>query len=191
VGGPGPPGDGGAGGRRARRGRLRARRGRPRWRRGRPAGAGPALASLPGLSSQQSARARVHTQLLTPAQPLTRPRPLRPPDAETKDTPDAPEAARKELAKLGPLSRDEKITAAAFLLTVGLWIGGASLGVNAVAAATVGLAILLITGGRGGCVLGGLLAVGRGGSGRARRGSGGGALMSTRARGAARARRFV
>lgn len=65
---------------------------------------------------------------------------------ETKDTPDAPAAAKKELAKLGPMSRDEKITAVAFLITVGLWIGGASLGVNSVAAATVGLAILLITG---------------------------------------------
>lgn len=65
---------------------------------------------------------------------------------ETKDTPDAPEAARKELTKLGPMSRDEKITAGAFLVTVGLWIGGAGLGVNSVAAATVGLAILLITG---------------------------------------------
>lgn len=67
---------------------------------------------------------------------------------ETKDTPDAPEAARKELQKLGPLSRDEKITAGAFAITVALWIGGASLGVNSVAAATVGLAILLVTGTR-------------------------------------------
>jgi di/tricarboxylate transporter len=55
------------------------------------------------------------------------------------------------------MSRDEKITAAAFAITVGLWIGGAALGVNSVAAATVGLAILLITGeearrgGGGGC----------------------------------------
>jgi di/tricarboxylate transporter len=65
---------------------------------------------------------------------------------ETKDTPDAPQAAKKELEKLGPMSRDEKITALAFAITVGLWIGGASLGVNSVAAATVGLAILLITG---------------------------------------------
>ncbi len=65
---------------------------------------------------------------------------------ETKDTPDAPEAAKKELAKLGPLSRDEKITAAAFAITVALWIGGGSIGVNSVAAATVGLSILLITG---------------------------------------------
>eukprot|EP00879_Flechtneria_rotunda_P022700 GHRR01023974.1.p1 GENE.GHRR01023974.1~~GHRR01023974.1.p1 ORF type:complete len:386 (+),score=103.40 GHRR01023974.1:93-1250(+) len=65
---------------------------------------------------------------------------------ETKDTPDAPAAAKKELDKLGPMSRDEKITAAAFLITVSLWIGGAGLGVNSVAAATVGLTILLITG---------------------------------------------
>ena len=73
---------------------------------------------------------------------------LPPNHVETKDTPDAPAAAKKELEKLGPMSRDEKITAGAFLLTVGLWIGGASLGVNSVAAATVGLAILLITGER-------------------------------------------
>lgn len=65
---------------------------------------------------------------------------------ETKDTPDAPAAAKKELEKLGPMSRDEKITALAFAITVGLWIGGASLGVNSVAAATVGLTILLVTG---------------------------------------------
>jgi hypothetical protein len=44
------------------------------------------------------------------------------------------------------MSRDEKITALAFAITVGLWIGGASLGVNSVAAATVGLTILLVTG---------------------------------------------
>jgi di/tricarboxylate transporter len=66
--------------------------------------------------------------------------------AETKDTPDAPAAAKKELEKLGPMSRDEKITALAFAITVGLWIGGAALGVNSVAAATVGLTILLVTG---------------------------------------------
>ena len=46
----------------------------------------------------------------------------------------------------GPLSTDEKITAFAFAITVGLWIFGAAVGVNAVAAALLGLAILLITG---------------------------------------------
>ena len=33
----------------------------------------------------------------------------------------------------------------AFAVTVGLWIFGGSIGINAVAAATVGLAFLLIT----------------------------------------------
>ncbi|KDD74961.1 sodium:sulfate symporter, partial [Helicosporidium sp. ATCC 50920] len=37
-------------------------------------------------------------------------------------TPDAPAAARAQLAQLGPLSRDEKVTAGALLLTVALWI---------------------------------------------------------------------
>jgi anion transporter len=65
---------------------------------------------------------------------------------EQKQTPDAPAAARKELEKLGPLSTDEKITAFAFAVTVSLWIFGSAIGVNAVAAALLGLGILLITG---------------------------------------------
>lgn len=59
--------------------------------------------------------------------------------------PIAPQA-REELAKLGPMSTDEKLTAFAFAVTVGLWIFGGAIGVNAVAAALTGLAILLITG---------------------------------------------
>lgn len=55
--------------------------------------------------------------------------------------------AKEELAKLGPMSTDEKITAFAFAITVGLWIFGGAVGVNAVAAALTGLAILLVTGG--------------------------------------------
>ena len=65
--------------------------------------------------------------------------------AEMKDTPDAPKSAKKELEKLGPLSLDEKITSGAFAVTVGLWIFGASIGINAVAAALLGLTILLVT----------------------------------------------
>lgn len=65
--------------------------------------------------------------------------------AEMKDTPDAPKSAKKELEKLGPLSLDEKITSGAFAVTVGLWIFGASVGINAVAAALLGLTILLVT----------------------------------------------
>ena len=54
-------------------------------------------------------------------------------------------ACREELNKLGPLSRDEKITAGALGLTVGLWVFGGQLGIGAVAAALLGLAVLLIT----------------------------------------------
>lgn len=65
---------------------------------------------------------------------------------EVKDTPDAPAKAKEELAKLGPMSIDEKLTAGALGLTVALWIFGGSIGVNAVAAALTGLSILLVTG---------------------------------------------
>eukprot|EP00892_Ulva_mutabilis_P002129 jgi/Ulvmu1/11917/UM081_0077.1 len=65
---------------------------------------------------------------------------------EIKDTPNAPREAKKQLEVLGPMSTDEKITAGAFLVTVALWIGGASIGINNVAAALVGLSILLVTG---------------------------------------------
>ena len=64
---------------------------------------------------------------------------------QAKDTPDAPAAAQKELAKLGPLSLNEKITAFAFAVTVALWICGGSIGVNAVSAGIVGLTILLVS----------------------------------------------
>ncbi|GMH32675.1 hypothetical protein BSKO_00509 [Bryopsis sp. KO-2023] len=65
---------------------------------------------------------------------------------ELKETPDAPKQAMKELDRLGPLSTDEKITAVALSITVGLWIFGSNFGINSVAAAIVGLSILLITG---------------------------------------------
>ncbi len=65
---------------------------------------------------------------------------------EVKNTPDAPAKAREELKRLGPMSTDEKLTAFALTLTVGLWIFGTNLGINAVAAALLGLTILLITG---------------------------------------------
>jgi len=65
---------------------------------------------------------------------------------ETKDTPDAPKQAEKELQKLGPMSTNEKITAAAFAITVSLWIFGGNFGISSVAAAITGLTMLLVTG---------------------------------------------
>ena len=52
---------------------------------------------------------------------------------------------REELNRLGPLSTDEKLTAGALLVTVGLWIFGGQLGIGSVAAALLGLGIMLIT----------------------------------------------
>lgn len=64
---------------------------------------------------------------------------------KVKDTPEAPVRAKEELSKLGPLSLNEKITAGALGTTVLLWIFGGSFGINAVAAALLGLSVLLIT----------------------------------------------
>jgi DASS family divalent anion:Na+ symporter len=62
-----------------------------------------------------------------------------------RETPDAPVAARKALAALGPLSRDEWITAVAFVLMVSGWIFADSLKLNVTSVAFGGLGLLLMT----------------------------------------------
>jgi divalent anion:Na+ symporter, DASS family len=62
-----------------------------------------------------------------------------------RDTPDAPLAARKTLATLGPLSRDEWITAIAFALMVSGWIFADRLQLNVTIIAFAGLGLLLMT----------------------------------------------
>jgi len=61
-------------------------------------------------------------------------------------TPDAPQAARQALQKMGPLSRDERITAAVFCLMVVAWIFADTLHLNGTAVAIFGLGTLLATG---------------------------------------------
>ena len=61
------------------------------------------------------------------------------------ETPDAPLAARKALAALGPLTRDERITAVAFALMVSGWIFADALGLNVTSIAFAGLGLLLMT----------------------------------------------
>ncbi|KAJ6802007.1 putative dicarboxylate transporter 1, chloroplastic [Iris pallida] len=63
-----------------------------------------------------------------------------------KSSPDAPKLAREKLDKMGPMTKNEIIMAVTLLLTVGLWIFGGVLNVDAVTAAIVGLSILLTTG---------------------------------------------
>jgi divalent anion:Na+ symporter, DASS family len=60
------------------------------------------------------------------------------------ETPEAPLAARKELAALGPLSRDERITAIAFILMVTGWIFADRLQLNVTSIAFGGLGLLLL-----------------------------------------------
>jgi DASS family divalent anion:Na+ symporter len=61
------------------------------------------------------------------------------------ETPEAPIAARKELVALGPLSRNERITAIAFALMVSGWIFSDRLGLNVTSIAFGGLGLLLLT----------------------------------------------
>jgi len=61
-------------------------------------------------------------------------------------TPEAPAAARRDLAGMGPMSRDERVTAAIFVLMVAGWVFGAALNLNATAVAFMGFGALLVAG---------------------------------------------
>ncbi|KAL9273472.1 Dicarboxylate transporter 1, chloroplastic-like protein [Drosera capensis] len=63
-----------------------------------------------------------------------------------KSSPDAPRVAKEKLEKMGPMSKSEIIMAGTLLVTVGLWIFGGVLSIDAVTAAILGLSILLVTG---------------------------------------------
>jgi DASS family divalent anion:Na+ symporter len=65
---------------------------------------------------------------------------------EVKATPDAPAAAKRALAALGPLSRDERIVTVTFVGMVGLWAAAGTLGLDSTAVALLGLGVLLATG---------------------------------------------
>ncbi len=61
-------------------------------------------------------------------------------------TPEAPAAARNELAGMGSMSRDERITAGIFALMVAGWVFGNALNLNGTAVAFMGLGALLVSG---------------------------------------------
>ena len=60
-------------------------------------------------------------------------------------TPDAPAAARQALGSMGPLSRDERIVAVAFVLMVTGWIAAGALKLDLTAVAFAGFGALLAT----------------------------------------------
>jgi DASS family divalent anion:Na+ symporter len=64
---------------------------------------------------------------------------------EVRATPDAPAAAKRALAALGPLSRDERIVLAVFVGMVVLWASAATLALDSTAIAFLGLGVLLVT----------------------------------------------
>ena len=61
-------------------------------------------------------------------------------------TPEAPKAARAELATMGAMSRDERLTAAVFTLMVAGWIFADTLKLNVTSVAFMGFGVLLVTG---------------------------------------------
>jgi len=61
-------------------------------------------------------------------------------------TPEAPAAARKDLAAMGRMSRDEVITAVTFALMVAGWVFGSRLDLNATSVAFLGFGVLLLLG---------------------------------------------
>ena len=65
---------------------------------------------------------------------------------ERTATPDAPAAARRALASLGPLTRHEWIVLAAFVGMVALWAAAATFGLDSTAVAFLGLGVLLASG---------------------------------------------
>lgn len=65
---------------------------------------------------------------------------------KTRETPEAPELARKALREMGPMARNEWILLCVFVLLLSLWIFGSTLGVATTTTAIVGVGALLVTG---------------------------------------------
>jgi DASS family divalent anion:Na+ symporter len=65
---------------------------------------------------------------------------------EITDTREAPRMAAAELARMGPMRRDERIMAAVFVLVSSLWVASAWLPIHITAVALAGVSILLVSG---------------------------------------------
>jgi len=65
---------------------------------------------------------------------------------EVRSTPEAPAAARKRLAQMGPLTRGEGVTLACLGMAVVMWMGGEALDIPAVLAAMIALSGMLLSG---------------------------------------------
>jgi DASS family divalent anion:Na+ symporter len=63
---------------------------------------------------------------------------------EVSETPEAPQRSAEALERMGPMSRDERITGITFMLMVVFWALADVIGVDKTAVAFLGLAILMI-----------------------------------------------
>ena len=64
---------------------------------------------------------------------------------EVKRTPDAARIAREELAKMGPMSRDERVMLAVFGLVAGLWMTTTLHHINYAVVALLGISVLFLS----------------------------------------------
>jgi DASS family divalent anion:Na+ symporter len=64
---------------------------------------------------------------------------------EVKQTPHATEFAREELAKMGPMTRDERMMLLVFVLVASLWITQSWHSIHYAVVALIGVAVLLLT----------------------------------------------
>ena len=64
---------------------------------------------------------------------------------ELKKTPEAPKIAKEQLEKMGPIHKNEYITAFTFISMVTLWVFSASLGLDKTAIAFLGLGVLMVS----------------------------------------------
>jgi DASS family divalent anion:Na+ symporter len=64
---------------------------------------------------------------------------------QVRETPDAVRFADRELEKLGPVKRSEKLLLFVFLFVVGLWITSAFHGIDATVIALLGISVLLVS----------------------------------------------
>ena len=65
---------------------------------------------------------------------------------EITETPQAAQMAREELAKMGAISRDEKVVCGTFALALVLWVTGSITHIDATVVALLGLALMLLFG---------------------------------------------
>ncbi len=63
---------------------------------------------------------------------------------EIKHTPNAPEIAKKELQKMGKVSKNESIMGSVFIVMLVLWVFSGSLGIDKTAVAFLGLGVLML-----------------------------------------------